>query len=353
MKTSCGLSVTDIRQTPKIDLHRHLLGSIRPETLWELSRKYGLAVGRQSLDDFRSAVVHGAPPLTLERYIRPWKLFREVIQNPEDVRRIACEAAIDAYVDGVCYVEFRSSLPGMPVTDGQAPQTRIPPDEYLAAIHEAFSESQGIVCRLVASVPRHAVGRVEGPLILKYAKCFIDVAARFRDLVVGVDLTGIEHGWPARLFQDFFTEARAAGFPVTIHAGETEGPDEIWDAIDRLGASRIGHGTSAPIDPRLVVELIKRRVVLEVCPTACWLIGSVMTRERHPVIDCVPTIPFVICTDNPTLNASTHSQELLIAAEISRMEPTAFLKSQLHTAAQAVFAPAALASAIELDRRET
>ncbi|HJR07769.1 MAG TPA: hypothetical protein VJ842_10950 [Pyrinomonadaceae bacterium] len=349
MRTTSELSLPEIQDFPKIDLHRHLLGSARLETLWELARKYDLDAGRKPLDEFQSAIVHQAPSRDLSQYIQPWKLFREVIQTPDDVRRIAFEAAVDARLDGVRYVEFRSSLPGMPITDGDAPQTRIPVNEYLHAISDGFSDVPGVVCRLVASVTRHAVGRAEPVLVQKYATRFLDAVTRFRDeLVVGVDLTGIESGWPARLFKDFFAEARSMELPVTIHAGETEGPEEIWAAINELGATRIGHGTSAPTDASLVEELIKRKVVLEVCPTAGWLIGSLKERHKHPVIECVPRIPYVICTDNPTLNASTHSREILLAAQIAGLETESFLQSQFNLAAQSAFAPTALAAAFEV-----
>src|SRR5215216_979424 len=179
MSKSFESPLKEIQDFPKIDLHRHLLGSARPETLWQLSRKYNLDVGRKPLDEFKRAIVHRVPSRNLSDYIRPWNLFREIIRTPDDVRRIALESATDARLDGVRYVEFRSSLSGMLITDGEAPQTRIPADEYLHAIRDAFSEAPGIVCRLVASVPRHAVGPAEPALVRKYADRFFEVVTRF------------------------------------------------------------------------------------------------------------------------------------------------------------------------------
>jgi aminodeoxyfutalosine deaminase len=145
------------------------------------------------------------------------------------------------------------------------------------------------------------------------------------------------------LFRGFFAEARAAGLPATIHAGETEGPEEIWAAIDELGASRIGHGTSAVNDARLVRELIRRGIVLEVCPTAGWLTGRLKDRRRHPVIECESPIPYAICTDNPTLNGSVLSQELLLAARAD--DPEEFCRRQLRLARRAAFAPGVVPAA--------
>ena len=303
----------------------------------------------KSLDEFQRLLVHHAPTRDLSGYISPWKLFRDIIQKPDDIRRIALEAAMDAHLDGVLYVEFRSSLPGMPITDQNGPQTRIPTDEYLDAISSAFSKVTGLKCRLVVSIPRHAVGPARPALILKYLNRFFEVVANFRNrLVVGVDLSGIESGWPAALFKDFFSEARLIGLPITIHAGETEGPSEIWSAIDQLGASRIGHGTSAPKDPVLVEELIRRRVVLEVCPTTGWLSGGLKRRARHPVINCNRPIPYVICTDNPTLNATTLSRELYLAAEIAGVDTESFFQSQFLLASQAAFSPTGVAGKITM-----
>jgi adenosine deaminase len=334
-----------IESLPKIDLHRHLLGSARPETIWDLCRKYGVHQGRKSLEEFSAEVVHRQPVQDLADYIRPWRLFREAIREPDDIRRIALEAALDARSDGVRYVEFRNTPTGLPINDGHAPQTSIPTDEYLEAIREGFALVSGVTCRLIASIPRHAVGRFERPVLLKYTEKLLDALNKFRgDLVVGVDLTGIEHGWPARLFRDVFAAARDTGLRVTVHAGETEGPNEVRAAVEELGASRVGHGTSAPIDEKLVRELIRRDIALEVCPTSNWLVGSVSTRSRHPVIDCVPQLSYVICTDNPTLNAHTLSQELLIAAQIAGAEPLSFVRSQFTRASDAAFAPVTLAN---------
>lgn len=347
MSETPELSLAKIQALPKIDLHRHLLGSARPETLWELSQRYNFALQYKSIEEFTNAIARQVASGDLSQYIRPWQLLRQVIRHPEDVRRIAREAAIDARHDRVVYVEFRSSLPGMLITDGASPQTRIPTDEYLHAIREGFAEVPHITCRLIASVPRHAVGPADRSLVGRYADRFFQAVMNSGDqFIVGVDLTGVERAWPARLFKDIFAEAQRMKLPITIHAGETEGPEEIWSAIDDLGATRVGHGTSAPSDPRLIEELIKRNVVLEVCPTSGWLTGTVKDRSRHPVIDCLPPIPYVICTDNPTLNAITLSRELCLAAQIAGLQGESFLESQLRVASQAAFTPEAVMASI-------
>jgi adenosine deaminase len=154
---------------------------------------------------------------------------------------------------------------------------------------------------------------------------------------VGTDLTGIERGWPAGLFKECFVATRQAGLPVTIHAGETEGPEEIWTAIDELGAVRIGHGTSAADDPSLVRALIDRNVVLEVCPTAGWLIGRLPGTTSHPIITCRPPVPYVICTDNPVVNRSSLTNELSIAARIAGEDPEEYVRRQFEVARNAAW----------------
>jgi adenosine deaminase len=326
-----------IQQLPKIDLHRHLLGSARIKTLWELSKRNGVATGHGSLQSLTRALVHESAASDLSEYIRPWMLFREIVQRPEDIRRIAKEAAEDARLDGVLYVEFRSSLTGLPITEGGLPQTLIPSSDYLQSIQDGFAQVTNIDCRLIASVPRHVVGAAPASLMEKYADKFYCTVKRFSQLVVGVDLTGVERGWPNSLFRDVFGEARALGLPITIHAGETEDPEHIWVAIDDLGATRIGHGTTAPSDSGLVSELIRRNIVLEVCPTSGWLTGSLKNPSRHPIINCAAPIPYVICSDNPTVNGTTLSRELYLAAQIARAQASSFITSQCQLASQAAF----------------
>src|SRR6267154_1697244 len=114
-----------VEARPKIDLHRHLLGSARPSTLWEFAKSYGLEEGNLSIGEFTKKLVRRKPAQDLADYISAWDLYRNAIRTPEDVHRVTKEAAADAKADGVRYVEFRSSLPGLPVRDGTAPQTQI------------------------------------------------------------------------------------------------------------------------------------------------------------------------------------------------------------------------------------
>lgn len=331
----------DVQKLPKIDLHRHLLGSARSSTLWEISKTNGRGTIYDSLESFENVLVHHSSTSDLSEYIRPWALLRSIIGTPEDVRRIAKEAAEDAAQDCLAYVEFRSSLPGLAITDGGLPQALIPPKDYLNAIREGFAQVANVECRLIVSVPRHVVGTARLDLLERYTDQFFSIVTSFRqDLVVGVDLTGLERGWPATLFKSIFQEARALGLSITIHAGETEGPEEIWAAINDLGATRIGHGTTACKDPRLIEELIRRNIVLEVCPTSGWLTGTLNDRTRHPIINSKPATPYVICTDNPTLNSTTLSRELLLAAQMADAEPQTFAQWQYQLASRSAFVKA-------------
>jgi len=335
-----GAVPSEIHRLPKIDLHRHLLGSVRVETLWELCQKYGVPSNLRSRGALIEAIVHRKPVLDLGQYINPWTVFRQLIRTPEEVCRIAREAATDARRDGVTYVEFRVSLTGMELPHGGAPQAEIATDEYLDAIRQGFAQECSTVCRLVISLPRHIVGPAKPVVIDAYTEKFFSTIEKFRDqFIVGVDLTGIETGWPASLFTNFFKRARALAFPVTIHAGETEGPQEIWTAIDELGATRIGHGTSAWADPSLVAALVKRGIALEVCPTTSRMLNNGKNGATHPIIESGLPIPYVICTDNPTVNDTTMSNELWIAARMSQTPPEVFIQSQFELARRAAFSP--------------
>src|SRR5687768_4876984 len=110
MTNISDLSLIDIRDFPKIDLHRHLLGSVRPGTVWKLCQRYNVKLQYGSIEEFTEAIAQQISSGGLLQYIQPWQLLREIVRQPEDIRRIAREAAIDARRDGVVYVEFRNSL---------------------------------------------------------------------------------------------------------------------------------------------------------------------------------------------------------------------------------------------------
>lgn len=332
-----------ISGSAKIDLHRHLSGSIRIETIYDLARKHTLPVPRPPI--LRRQLVLHEPVDGLGRYIRPrWGTIHQVVQDVDDVHRIAMEATIDAAADGVRYVEFRVSPPGLPLPN-YLRQHREPFSDkaYLDAVQAGFTDAQslcGTIARLILTVPRNFIGPMRRSDLCKYADALVSTAELYRDtLVVGIDLAGIEASFPASRFAPIFQAARAARIPVTIHAGETQGPEEVRSAIDELGAARIGHGVAIAKDPALLQKVIRCGVTVEICPTSNWLVG-LFEPPHHPLLPLLSAgLDGVVCTDNPTICDTTLTREMFVVARALQADIRTFTTTQLMSARAAAFAP--------------
>src|SRR6185503_2710755 len=148
--------------------------------------------------------------------------------------------------------------------------------------------------------------------------------------VVGFDLAGAERGNPPRLFREAYDIARKGGLGLTVHAGEDEGPERIWEAVDLLGADRIGHGCSALTDRALLRRLARDRILVECCLTSNYQTGAASRGAPHPIFTFLDHgIPVAVCTDNTTVSATnqTVENELLLGrltlAELEAIHRTA------------------------------
>jgi adenosine deaminase len=131
-----------------------------------------------------------------------------------------------------------------------------------------------------------------------------------RSGVVGFDLAGAERGNPPRLYRDAYEIARRGGLGLTVHAGEDEGPERIWEAADLLGTDRIGHGCSAVNDRALLKRLARDRILVECCPTSNYQTGAVARGVRHPILTFLEHgIPVAVCTDNTTVSDTDQTRE--------------------------------------------
>jgi len=136
-----------------------------------------------------------------------------------------------------------------------------------------------------------------------------------RSGVVGFDIAGPERGNPPRLFKESFDIARAGSIGATVHAGEDAGPEYIWEAIDALGATRIGHGCSAVTDKTLLKRLAKDKILVECCPTSNYQTGAVARDETHPFMTFLEhDVPVAICTDNTTVSRTDQGRETALVA---------------------------------------
>lgn len=288
------------------ELHRHLDVSTRSTTLLELAQKLGLESTSTSLEAFRSKIWIREPMTDLAKVLAQFTLFQKVLNRPESLERIAFEALEDCRSEGLSQVEFRFS-PSFVCESGQLNW-----DDALNAFEKGLNRAlkhypemhAGLIC--IASRD-YGVQEVD-----RTVEFFLKNKNRF----IGLDLAGNEAQFPCRLFEKSFKKAVAAKANITIHAGEAAGPENIWEAIELLGARRIGHGIACVRDPRLLEYLRDRQICLEMCPTSNWLTQSVTTFEAHPLPKVLRAgIPVCINTDDPGIFGVTYGEEIRIAQE--------------------------------------
>jgi adenosine deaminase len=254
----------DLRALPKVDLHVHLEGAMRPATVVELADRYGVDLpeglrdGRYEFRDFR-------------HFIDEWLAGLACLREPEDFRRIANEFCEDEAAQGVRYAEVSFSLPDH---RGRVRDW----DETLTAVLEGLAEGErrsDIVCRVYVDVVRG--------IDMAYSRRAMEVAAaHLGEGVIGIGLGG-EERFPPEPYTEIFREGRARGLRSIPHAGETEGPPSIRGALDALGAERIGHGIRVLEDPALVEVMREREIGLDVCPTSNLMTRSVPSLDGHPL----------------------------------------------------------------------
>ncbi|MFH1023145.1 MAG: adenosine deaminase [Planctomycetota bacterium] len=299
---------TTITPLPKAEIHRHLEGSVRAATFLDIAERHNLDVPTHDLAELKR-LIQMAPddPKDFQFFLSKFARYRGFYPDGESIRRVAAEAVQDAARDNIRYLELRYS----PIHF--ALRKNFPLADVAVWVTESAREAakaSGMRVEFIATLGRNfgvAAGRPVGELIAKEGPRF------FR----GVDLAGIEPGHPAVAFREFFEEARRQGLGVTIHAGEACGPENIWEAIDTLGADRIGHGVRAAEDPALVAELARRKIPIECCLTSNLHTGVVKRIEDHPAKKLFNAgIPVTLNTDDPAISGGiTLSGEYNLAVE--------------------------------------
>lgn len=316
---------------PKIELHRHLEGSIRLSTLVEVAQEYGIEMPEYDIELLRPFVqmmpteVHNS-----QHFLAKFMTIRQFFLSERVIRRMTREVVMDAALDNVKYFELRftpralSNILNCPYEDVL---------DWVCSETVATSAEYGMQSRLIISVNRHesyAIAERTLDAVLAYQSPYI----------VGFDLAGNESDYAAEPFQPLFERAKNEGLGVTIHAGEWGSADNIRSAVSALMADRIGHGVRAIEDLALCDWLIERGIVLEVCPTSNVHSGAVVHWSQHPLNQLYRYgVMTTINTDDPLVSDITLTDELVRAVEFMSFS-VEDLKRHMMNAAQAAFLPA-------------
>jgi adenosine deaminase len=310
----------EILELPKCNIHTHLEGSVRPETFLELAAQQDIQLPFDP-QMVRERVQVDGSERTLVDYLDKIGVNYPILKNGEAQRRVAFEAAEDAHRDGVIYLELRAG-PALHTRPGLSIGACI--ENMLIGLHEA-EEEYGITTGLIVAGLRNHDPHINAELARN--------ACRFiNEGVVGFDLAGDEAGYPASLHQEAFEVVREAGLPITVHAGEASGAENVRFAVEVLNARRIGHGVRS-VESQSVMELLReRQVLLEICPTSNVHTGTVPSIIMHPLKTLYEFgIPISINDDDPITSRTRVSNELMLLHTVFGMSFDNLIDIQLST----------------------
>ena len=319
-----------MQKIPKVELHRHLEGAMRIDTLLDIARKNDKELADITLEQLRPYVqMVPGQPFSFQQFMSKFHVLRQFYNSPETIQRIAREVVIDAANDNIKYMELRftpralSNVLKCPFEDVM---------DWVCDSVNKTAETHDIDVRLIVSMNRH-----EG---LDIAQEVLEVALAYRDRgVVGLDLAGLESGYSCKPFGPVFQRARSEGLFNTVHAGEWAGADSVSDAVDYLGATRIGHGIRSIEDHEVIAKLVNYGIVLEVCPTSNLHSGVVRELEQHPLVDLYRAgVKTTINTDDPLISNISLTTELL---DVMLLMKLSFddMKQQIMNAVESAFLP--------------
>jgi adenosine deaminase len=295
-----------VRLMPKIQLHDHLEGAVRPGTILEEADRLGLP--RPATDvGAMQAMIAMRPNESLLDFLKKFDPFRFIFEDKDSLKRIAYEAVEDNARDGVKYVELRMNC----LKNEKKMSIGEVMDAVLAGMRKGSAEL-GVESRFIASINRSYP--VETAM-----KIVKEAVARKDQGVVGIDLAGDEVHHPPEKFKEVFAYAHAHGLQITVHAGEAVGPKSIEGAIDTLGAERIGHGVRLREDQATLRKVRDEHVHLEMCPHSNHLLNIVQNMAEFPLREYTEQgISCSLNTDDPHIFGVTLVQEYVGQAQNSK-----------------------------------
>jgi adenosine deaminase len=289
---------------PLIDLHRHLDGNVRLQTILDLGHKHNIPLPAWDVESLRPYVQVTDPQPGIMAFISKFKWPMEVLVDYEACRRIAFENVEDAKNEGIDYIELRFS----PWFMAQAHS--LDPTGVVEAVVEGVESGQrrfGVRTNLIG-----IISRTYGP-----ADCIKELEALLsqRGHIVALDLAGDEANFPGSLFREHFVRARDAGWQLTVHAGEVAGPQSVWQALRELGTKRLGHAIRAVEDPSLLDYMAEHHIGVESNLTSNVQTSCVPDYPSHPLkLFLERGILATLNTDDPGISGIDLPYEYNVAA---------------------------------------
>ncbi|MEY2485910.1 MAG: adenosine deaminase [Verrucomicrobiota bacterium] len=303
---------------PLIDLHRHIDGSVRLSTIVDLAKKHAVKLPGATLAELRPHVQVVERQPGVMAFIAKMLWMTAVLGDTDACRRISRESVEEAQREGIDYIELRFSPWFM------AEPHQLDLDGVVEAVVEGVNEAAQ-----ATGVRVNLIGILSRTYGVEIAKKELAALLTQREAIVALDLAGDEANFPPRLFTEHFRRARDAGWRVTIHAGESAGPESVWDAVRLLGAERIGHGVRAMEDLALVDLLVKKRIGVEVNLTSNVQTSTVPDLASHPLRAMLDRgLLASINTDDPGVSAIDLPYEFEVAASAAGLSQKQIRQAQ-------------------------
>ena len=303
-----------------MELHRHLDGNIRLQTILELGWQHNIALPAWDLEGLRPHVQVSDPQPGVMAFFSKFHWPMAVLVDADACRRVAYENVGDAVHDGLDYIELRFSPWFMAEANG------LDPVQVVEAVVDGISEGArdfGVKVNLIG-----ILSRTYGPDTTWKE---LNTLLSQRDHITALDLAGDEANFSADLFREHFHRARDAGWHITVHAGEFAGPESIWQALCDLGAERIGHALRATEDPALMDYLAEHRIGVESCLTSNVQTSCVPDYPSHPLKTFLEKgIPATINTDDPGISGIDLPYEYNVAAPQAGLTSVQILQAQIN-----------------------
>jgi aminodeoxyfutalosine deaminase len=318
-----------IARLPKAELHLHLEGTVGPRTLRRLAERHGTPLAAKGGEAGSEAIDRLYSTGTFSAFLDAFKTICQHLRSPEDYEFITYEALRQLAGQNVRYAELTLSAGVILWMGGSVA-------ESFAGVAEGSRRALqdfGIRTAWIFDAVRQ-FGTEPATEVVRHA-------ARLRDRgVVGFGIGGDERKAPPELFRDVFAGARGEGLRLSVHAGETAGPESVWGALEALGAERIGHGFTAGEDPALVDYLVEKQIPVEICLTSNLRTGCLDDLRHHPLRRYFDRgMAVVLNTDDPALFGTDLNREYSLAREIF-----GFTDEELAQLARASFRAAFLSS---------
>jgi adenosine deaminase len=317
---------TFIEKMPKVELHVHLEGSVRPSTLLKLARRHDISLPADDIQGLRKWYTFR----NFDHFVEIYLTIASCLKTPQDIELIAREFLSEQARQNIQYTEVTFT------PYNQYSENGLGFHEQIDAVNRAraWAEKElGVRMGVITDIPR-MIPPEEGLRATRWA------LERFGDGVIALGLGGPEVDNPPEKYDEAFELAAEAGLPRILHAGETVGPKSIWSAIQVADTKRIGHGVRAVEDPELIAYLRETQIPLEVCPTSNLCLGVYPSLEEHSLPTLIENDLYVtLNSDDPPMFNTTLTNEYQICAESYGWDPS-FIQELVMNAVNAALLPA-------------